>query len=113
MEELIEEQEESYFTAKEEEYEYGKSQLLELEATYIAAKGKEKEAKASMDQAKHALEILYSQGYEPHRLTVSRTTRKGNVDMKELQRDLNLMDDDINKYRKKDIEYVTYKVKAL
>lgn len=112
MEELIEREEEAYFTAKEDEYEYGKSQVDELESTYIAAKESEKEAKAIMDQAKHGLEVLYSQGHEPRKLTVTHATRKGNVDMKELQRKFNIMDDDINDCRKSDIEYVTYKVKS-
>ena len=112
MEKLIEEQDEAYFTAKEDEYEYGKAQVDELEDTYIKAKNEEKNAKASMEQTKHALQILYGQGHEPRKITVTNSTRKGNVDLHRLQEDLDLMDYQIDKYRKKAIKSVTYKIKA-
>lgn len=112
IEELNEQEEMDYFTAKEEEYEYAVSRSVELTTDYLTAKQMVDDATAILKQLKPEIVKLHSQGISFPRLSVTHSTRKGNVNMKKLCADLGLMDSDLDKYRGKEIEIDTIKVKS-
>ena len=111
MEELIERKEEEYFQEMDMEYERQRTEAVEAEATYLAAKNVLDEYKRVMDEAKEKIVSLAAKGHEFDLITVVHGKRKGAVDMKELQRKYDIMDSEIDELRKPDVEYDTIRLK--
>ena len=82
------------------EYEEAKVKAKTAEAEYMASKNVLDEYKKRMDAAKKIIVELSSKGMEFSLLKVTHVERKGNVDMKVLQRKFDLMDGDIDACRK-------------
>jgi len=111
MEKLIEESEEARFAEMDVSYDEAKGEAVELEAAYLAAKSVVDDYKKRMDDAKANILQLHSQGIEFELITVSEHKRKGNVDMKELQRKFDIMDSDVDSCRKEEIIVRSIKAK--
>jgi len=111
MEELKANEELERMEALDQEYDYMKAQSVETEGAYMAAKKVVDEYTERMKIAKEALLQYHSQGFTFDLLEVAEHKRKGNVDMKELQRKYDLMDSDIDLLRKPEIVVRNIKVK--
>ena len=111
MEKLIEENEEARFAEMDQEYDQAKGEAVELEGAYLAAKKVVDEYKVRMDEAKANILQLASKGMEFDLITVSEHKRKGNVDMKVLQRKFDIMDSDVDSCRKDEIIVRSIKIK--
>ena len=111
METLIENEEMERMTEMDEQYDYERSQVDELEDAYLIAKQASDSVLKEMAEVKSQLEQYYSKGHEPRKLTRSEVSRKGAVDMKVLQRKFDIMDGDVDACRKEKVKVVSYKIK--
>ena len=111
METLIENEEMERMTELDEQYDYERSQVDELEDKYLIAKQGSDAVLADMAEAKAELEVYYAKGHEPRKLTRSEVSRKGAIDMKVLQRKFDIMDGDVDACRKDKVKVVSYKIK--
>ena len=111
MEALIEQEEEARMTQMDEEYEYGRERLSDMEDAYVVAKEKMDASKKELDALKEEIVGMTSKGWTTTKVSVSEVTKKGSVDMVKLQRELNLMDYQIDAYRKKPVTYSVVKIK--
>ena len=103
MEQLIEETEKQRFEDMDTEYEAAKQEAEELESLYLSTKNVMETYKKVMDEAKAGILTLAAKGMEFDLIKVTHVERKGNVDMKVLQRKFDLMDGDIDACRKEKI----------
>lgn len=101
----------AYETAMESRYEYNVDRAVQLTNDYLTAKQMVDDATAILAQIKPEIVTLHNQGISFPRLSITHSTRKGNVDMKKLCRDMNIMDTDLDKWRGKSIEIDTIKTK--
>ncbi len=96
----------------EAEYEFLTMEATKAEEEYLAARQIVDDAKDSIDLLRSEILSLAAKGIEFKRLTVTHTKRKGNVDMKKLQRKFNIMDSEIDECRKAKISFDTIKINA-
>ena len=103
MEQLIENENEARMNEMDMEYDEAKRDAVEAESLYLACKNVMDTYKKQMDEAKAVIVGLAAKGMEFDLITVTQVERKGNVDMKVLQRKFDLMDGDIDACRKEKI----------
>jgi len=113
MEKLIEQEEENRMNEMDMEYDQAKGDAVILEGAYLAAKKVVDEYKVRMDEAKENILQLAAKGMEFDMITVAEHKRKGNVDMKELQRKFDIMDSDVDSCRKEEIIVRSIKLKKV
>jgi len=111
MEKLIEEAREKEFDDMDMQYEELRAEAIEAETEYLSAKNILDNFKNKVDEAKEKIKALEAKGIEFSLINIKHTERKGNVDMKELQRKFELIDSDIDSVRKEPIKVVTITVK--
>lgn len=111
MEQLIEEEEKQRFEEMDMAYDEAKHEAVDAEAKYLAAKTVVDDFKKRMEEARQVILGKHSQGIEFDLITVGKSTKKGSVDMKALMADLNLMDSDVDKYRKPSSDVYTIRTK--
>jgi len=95
-----------HFAEMDEEYEKLRAQAAEAEAKYFAHKNVVDDATKSMKEAKSEMVALAAKGIEFPQSIVDHRKRAGAYDMKALQRDLKLNDQDLQKWRKPEVDMV-------
>lgn len=113
MEELNEREEEQYFRDMDMMYEEQREEAMQVEAEYLAAKSEVDKYNKRLNELKEIIISLAAKGMEFEKLEVVHSKRKGNVNMKELQRKYDIMDSEIDKFRKPDIEYDSIRIKKV
>lgn len=103
---LVDEQEKQYHEDMDMQYAELQGEAISAETMYWAQKAVMDEAKKAMDAAKADMIALDAKGIEFLESKVDHRTRKGAFDMKKLQRELDLDDDQLNYYRKTAVKMV-------
>lgn len=94
------------FAEMDVEYEKARAEAIEAETMYFAQKAIVDTATKAMKEAKAAMVTLDAKGIEFMECEIDHRKRAGAYDMKALQRDLKLNDDDLNKWRKPEVDMV-------